>query len=66
MFFKKGGKVILDDFKNYRAIVKKPVTMNIDNEFRIFTQPLPSSGILVGFIIKLMKGDYGEEISLNF
>jgi gamma-glutamyltranspeptidase/glutathione hydrolase len=51
----KGAKVSLEDFNNYRALVKKTIEVNIDDNFKILSQPPPSSGILVSFIIKLMS-----------
>ena len=51
-----GGDVIVKDFNDYKALVKRPIKVRIDNEYSILTQPLPSSGILVSFILRLMSG----------
>lgn len=50
-----GGDVIVKDFNDYKALVKRPIKVRIDNEYSILTQPLPSSGILVSFILRLMS-----------
>ncbi|RNA12997.1 gamma-glutamyltranspeptidase 1-like [Brachionus plicatilis] len=51
-----GGNVTLEDFKEYQARVhKNRFEVPLDENLRIYTPPPPSSGILVPFIIRLMK-----------
>lgn len=50
-----GGNVTLEDFQSYRAILKEPLLVNLNDNFQILTQPLPSSGILVSSILKIMN-----------
>ena len=56
----------LEDFKNYKALVKKPVITQLDENFQMLTQPLPSSGILAAFLIKLMRGTFSFFYRFNF
>ncbi len=54
----KGGNVTLDDLRDYRAIVhENNYVIRLDNVHRMYVPPPPSSGILVAFIMKLMKGN---------
>lgn len=56
-----GASVTVEDFNNYQALVKKPIEVNINDEFKVMAQPPPSSGILVGFIIRLMSSKFFTE-----
>jgi gamma-glutamyltranspeptidase len=56
VYFVKGGSVTSEDFQNYKALVKKPIIVNIDAEHRLYTLPPPSSGVLVAFIMRVMRG----------
>ena len=51
-----GGKVSLEDFRKYRAVVTQPVKVDLDSKYSLYTSPLPSSGVLVPFIMKIMNG----------
>lgn len=55
-----GGNVTLDDFKSYQAVVTEPVVVNLDETSTLYTNPVPSSGILVSFIMRIMKGIYDD------
>jgi gamma-glutamyltranspeptidase/glutathione hydrolase/leukotriene-C4 hydrolase len=55
-----GGNVTLNDFKDYKAIVKDAIYDYIDEDYKLITAPVPSNGILVSFILKLMGGIYLE------
>ena len=37
-------------------MIKTPISVNIDGEHRLFTQPPPSSGALIPFILRVMRG----------
>ncbi len=50
-----GGNVTLQDFKIYKALIKKPIVVDISNKFRLLTQPPPASGILVSLIMRVMN-----------
>lgn len=50
-----GGIATVEDFNNYKSLVKKPIVMQLKNNYKMLTQPPPSSGILVGFIMRLMN-----------
>jgi gamma-glutamyltranspeptidase/glutathione hydrolase/leukotriene-C4 hydrolase len=52
-----GGKVTLEDFYNYRVkVYENQVMMRLDDNFRIYAPPPPSASVLVGYILKIMKG----------
>ena len=51
-----GGNVTLDDFKSYSADITDAVEVEVDDDNTVYTHPLPSSGILVPFIMRIMKG----------
>ena len=52
-----GARVTLEDFKNYNVIVHvNRFMINFDVNYSIYVPPPPSSGILVAYIMKLMKG----------
>ncbi len=46
----------LEDFSTYRALVKKALQVQINSQYKAVTQPVPSSGILVTAILRIMKG----------
>jgi hypothetical protein len=51
--------VSLNDLRQYRAIVyENEYLIRLDEQYRMYMPPPPSSGILVAFIMKLMKGLY--------
>jgi gamma-glutamyltranspeptidase/glutathione hydrolase/leukotriene-C4 hydrolase len=52
---KNGGNVTVDDFKMYRPVVTKAMKIDLDSEYQLYTSPVPSSGVLVGFIMKIMN-----------
>ena len=55
----------LNDLRDYRAIVhENNYVIKLDNVHRMYVPPPPSSGILVAFIMKLMKG--GKFVCLEF
>ena len=45
----------VSDFRDYRAIVKKPIEVKFDSKLRAFAVPPPSSGFLTAFAVKLMS-----------
>lgn len=51
-----GGSVTTEDFRNYKALIKPSISVNIDSDHRLFTQPPPSSGVLIPFIMRIMRG----------
>ncbi len=51
-----GGNVTLDDFKSYKALLKEPIDINLDENYKLLSAPLPSSGILVALIMRIMRG----------
>lgn len=51
-----GGNVSQNDFNNYKALLKEPFSVALDENYKLYTAPLPSSGVLVSLIIRIMKG----------
>lgn len=43
-------------FNTYKAYVKEPINVALDENFRILSIPPPSSGVLIGFIMRIMRG----------
>ena len=61
----KGGNVTMKDFQSKKSLVKKHLYFNIDSKHKLLTQPLPSGGVLVAFIMRVMRGMNNAEIDLN-
>ncbi len=52
-----GGNVSEKDFKNYKIkMYENSQIVELDENLKIHTPPLPSSGILISFITRIMKG----------
>ena len=52
-----GGNVSVEDFKKYAVITHvNRIIVDLDENYRVYVPPPPSSGILVPFIMKIMKG----------
>lgn len=52
-----GGNVTIDDFKNYQTITHEDkYVIKLDENYRAYVPAPPSSGILIPFIMKVMKG----------
>jgi len=57
-----GGLLSLADFKNYKVVKREPLSLSY-RDYRIFTNPPPSSGgILVAFALSLLKAFNVNEI----
>jgi len=52
---KNGGVLSLADFKNYRAIIREPVTCNYRG-FKVISTPPPGSGTVVCQILNIVSG----------
>ncbi len=52
----RGGNVTKKDFNTYKAYVKEPINVALDENYRILSIPPPSSGVLIGFIMRIMRG----------
>jgi gamma-glutamyltranspeptidase/glutathione hydrolase/leukotriene-C4 hydrolase len=51
-----GANVTLLDLNTYKAQIKQPIAVSLDSNYRLFTASLPSSGVLVSLIMKIMQG----------
>jgi gamma-glutamyltranspeptidase/glutathione hydrolase/leukotriene-C4 hydrolase len=53
-----GGDVTLDDFKSYKPVISEAFHADLDEHFKIFTNGIPSGGLLTAFIMKMMPSTY--------
>jgi gamma-glutamyltranspeptidase/glutathione hydrolase/leukotriene-C4 hydrolase len=61
-----GGNVTEQDFALYQTrYFKDRLVIRLDNDLRVFVPPPPSSGILVPFIMKVMRGFNMNSTHLN-
>ena len=59
----KGGNVELNDFTDYTIKIETDrFVTRLDDNTRIYTFPSPSSGVLIPFIMRLMKGLFIKKI----
>lgn len=61
-----GGNVSIEDFQNYKPTVTDASSVNIDGFNRLFTLKPPSSGLLVGLVMKIMRGLFLIDSIENF
>jgi gamma-glutamyltranspeptidase/glutathione hydrolase/leukotriene-C4 hydrolase len=50
-----GGNVTEEDFDSYEALVTEAESVELTEDLTLLTTPVPSSGLLVSFIMRLMK-----------
>uniref|UniRef100_A0A1A9X250 Gamma-glutamyltransferase n=1 Tax=Glossina brevipalpis TaxID=37001 RepID=A0A1A9X250_9MUSC len=50
-----GGIITEDDLKNYKVRWEEPIIMPFGNDYTLFTPPLPTSGVVLAFILKVME-----------
>lgn len=50
-----GGIFTLDDLKNYKVKFKRPTNGTVGN-YSWYSTPPPGSGVVLGFIINILKG----------
>ena len=54
-----GGIITVDDLANYKVSVREPMKIPFDyGRFTLATAPPPSSGLIVGHILKVLSGRY--------
>jgi gamma-glutamyltranspeptidase len=52
-----GGNVSLEDFRRYEPrVYENRFMVRLDDEYRAYITPPPSSGVLLAVLMKLMKG----------
>ena len=44
------------DFGNYNVSMKDALRMPVDDQYTMFTPPPPSSGFIVGLILRILRG----------
>ena len=50
-----GGTMTLEDLRNYKPIIRKPLKVRLGNQ-TLYTSPPPSSGAILARILKILKG----------
>lgn len=50
-----GGQMTMENLSKYKALVKNATLINLDQNMRVFTQPLPGSGIVLSIILRIMR-----------
>ncbi|XP_013924831.1 PREDICTED: gamma-glutamyltransferase 5 isoform X2 [Thamnophis sirtalis] len=59
-----GGTLTLEDLKNYRVELMKPVNMSLD-KYTIFSAPRPAAGAVLFFILNVLKGFNFTKVDLE-
>lgn len=56
---KRAGSIITaEDLANYKVQWQEPITIDLSKGERLFSAPLPGSGVLLAYILKILDG-YG-------
>ena len=50
-----GGTMTLEDLRNYKPIIRKPIKVKLGNQ-TLYTSPPPSAGAILARILKILKG----------
>ena len=50
-----GGTMTLEDLRNYKPIIRKPIKVKLRNQ-TLYTSPPPSAGVILARILKILKG----------
>ena len=50
-----GGTMTLEDLRNYKPIIRKPIKVKLGNQ-TLYTSPPPSGGAILARILKILKG----------
>jgi gamma-glutamyltranspeptidase/glutathione hydrolase/leukotriene-C4 hydrolase len=54
----KGGILTLEDLQNYQPEITTPIQADLNNNYKYYGVPPPSSGILISFILNLMSSKF--------
>ena len=49
------GKITLEDLKKYRAILREPVEIQLDDK-KLYSTPPPAGGTILLLILNILKG----------
>lgn len=60
-----GGIITLEDLKNYRTIVRTPLTVKMD-DYTLYTNPPPGSGAVLSLIMNIVKGMWCAGVVISF
>lgn len=61
-----GGIITEDDFLEYKEIWSESVTMDLDKDHKLYTNPLPSSGPAMIFMLNILKNYNLTDDSLSY
>ncbi|XP_018319317.1 glutathione hydrolase 1 proenzyme isoform X2 [Agrilus planipennis] len=60
-----GGIINEEDLKVYTAKWREPISVTFQNEDRLYSVPPPASGVLLGFILRILDGYNFSPDSIN-
>jgi len=52
---KQGGKMTMDNLSKYKALIKNASFVDLNENLKVYTQPLPGSGIVLSIILRIMR-----------
>ncbi|XP_075688030.1 glutathione hydrolase 5 proenzyme [Rhinoderma darwinii] len=59
-----GSKLTLEDFKNYKAQIVRPLNVSLGN-YRLYTPPPPAGGAVLSFILKILEGYNFNKVAMQ-
>ncbi|XP_060570735.1 glutathione hydrolase 1 proenzyme-like [Ruditapes philippinarum] len=59
------GILTKEDFANYTALIKPPLSLKLTDDFTVYSPPLPTSGILYQYILDLLKDFKFDQSSVS-
>lgn len=52
---RQGGKMTMDNLGKYKALVKNATVIDLNSQLKVYTQPVPGSGIVLSIILRIMR-----------
>lgn len=52
---RQGGKITMDDLRDYRVEIGDAMEFKLTPQLKLFTQPVPGSGIILSMILRIMR-----------
>ncbi|KAG8597154.1 hypothetical protein GDO81_002179 [Engystomops pustulosus] len=59
-----GGSLTLDDLKNYKVQMVKPLKVSL-GDYNLYTPPPPAGGAVLSFILNILKGYHFDKSSMQ-
>ncbi|KOB73123.1 Gamma-glutamyl transpeptidase [Operophtera brumata] len=54
-----GGIITEDDLRNYKVEWQEPISVQLDDEHKLYANPLPGSGSVLAFMLNMLRGYVG-------